>query len=48
MSGPLGFLASNTHLSTRNPEFRIEIEPDCGKDPFFGGSLPEFGGKSLN
>ena len=36
MSGPLGFLASNTHLTTRNPKFRTEIEPECGEDFFFG------------
>ena len=36
MSGPHGFLASNTHLTTRNPTFRTEIEPECGKDLFFG------------
>ena len=35
MSGPLGFLASDTHLATRNPKFRTEIEPECGKDLFF-------------
>ena len=28
------FLASNTHLATRNPEFRTEIEPECGEDLF--------------
>ena len=31
MSGPLGFLASNTHLAIRNPKSRTEIEPECGK-----------------
>ena len=36
MFGPLGFLASNTHLATRNPKFRTEVEPECGKDLFFG------------
>ena len=35
MSDPLGFLASNTHLTTRNPKLRTEIDPKCGKD-FFG------------
>ena len=35
MSGPLGFLPSNTHLATRNPKFRAEIEPGCGEDFFF-------------
>ena len=28
MPGPLGFLASNTHLATRNPKFQTEIEPE--------------------
>ena len=37
MSGPLGFLVSNTHLATRNPKFQTEIEPECGKDLFLGG-----------
>ena len=36
MSGPLSFLASNTHLAIRNPKFRIEIDPKCSKDLFFG------------
>ena len=44
MSGPLGFLTSNTHLATRNPKFRNEIELDCDKDPFFLWSAPKFGG----
>ena len=35
MSGPLGFLASNTHLATRNPKFRTKTEPECGEDLFF-------------
>ena len=35
MSGPLGFLASNTHLTTRNPKFPTEIDPECGEDHFF-------------
>ena len=35
MSGPLSFLASNTHLATRNPKFRTEIKPEYGKDFFF-------------
>ena len=35
MSGPLGFLACNIHLATRNPKFRTEIEPECRKDLFF-------------
>ena len=39
MSGPLGFLASNTHLATRNPKFRTEIDPECGEDLFFGLNL---------
>ena len=43
MSDPLGFLASNTHLATRNPKFWTEIDPKCGKDFFW--SSPEFGGK---
>ena len=25
--GPLGFLAGNIHLATRNPKFRTEIDP---------------------
>ena len=36
MSGTLGFLASNTHLATRNPKFWTEIEPECGKNLFLG------------
>ena len=36
MSSPLGFLASNTHLATRNLKFQTEMEPECGKDLFFG------------
>ena len=36
---PLGFRASNTHLATRNPKFQTEIEPECGKDFFFGLNL---------
>ena len=36
MSGPLGFLASNTHLAKRNPKFRTEIDPECGEYLFFG------------
>ena len=44
MSGPLGFLASNTHLATRNPKFRTDIKPECGED-FFFWFLPEFGVK---
>ena len=35
-SGPLGFLASNTHLATRNPKLRTEIEPKSGENLFFG------------
>ena len=35
VSGPLGFLSSNTHLATSNPKFLTEIEPECGED-FFG------------
>ena len=35
MSDPLGFLTSNTHLATRNPNLCTEIDPKCGKD-FFG------------
>ena len=42
MSGPIGFLARNTDLATRNPKFRTEIEPECGKSFFFWSS-PEFG-----
>ena len=45
MSGPLGFLVSNTHLTIRNPKFRTEIEPECGEDLFFWSS-PEFGAKN--
>ena len=36
MSGPRGFLASNTHVATRNPKFRTEIDPECGEDLFRG------------
>ena len=36
MSGPLGFLASNTLLATRNPKFQTEIDPECVEDLFFG------------
>ena len=35
MCGPLGFLASNTHLATQNLKFWTEIEPECGEDLFF-------------
>ena len=35
-SGPLGFLASNTHLAKRNSKFRTVIEPECSEDFFFG------------
>ena len=34
MSGPLSFLASNTHLATRNPKFGTEIGPEYGEDLF--------------
>ena len=47
MFGSLGFLASNTHLATRSPKFRTEIDPECGEDLNFW-SLPEFGGKILD
>ena len=43
---PSFFLASNTHLATRNPKFRTEIAPKCGVDFFW--SSPEFGGKIAN
>ena len=46
MSGPLVFLARNTHLATRNPKLRSEIEPEGGEDYFL--SLPEFGCKIPN
>ena len=36
MSGPLGFLASNTQLASRNPKFETEIEPECDEHLFFG------------
>ena len=36
MSGLLGFLANNTHSAARNPQFRTEIDPECGEDFFFG------------
>ena len=36
MSGLLGFLTSDTHLTTRNPKFWTKIEPECSKDLFFG------------
>ena len=36
MSGPLGFLANNTHLATRSLKLRTEIDPECGEDPGFG------------
>ena len=39
---PLGFLASNTHLATKNPKFRTEIERECSEDLFFIWSSPEF------
>ena len=32
---PRFFLASNTHLATRNPIFQTEIEPECSEKPFF-------------
>ena len=50
MFGPLGFLSSNTHLATRNPKFRTEIEPECGEDLFFGLHLnldPKFRNSGL-
>ena len=48
MPGPLRFLASNTPLTTRNPEFRTEMEPECGKDIFlfFCGLYLNWGQKS--
>ena len=36
MSGPLGFLASNNCLATRNPKLWTEIEPEHAEDLFFG------------
>ena len=39
MSRPLGFLASNTHLATRNLKIRPEIKPECSEDLFFGFHL---------
>ena len=36
MSGPFGFLASNTHLATRNLKFRTEIDLECVEDLFSG------------
>ena len=48
MSGPLGVLASNIHLATRNPKFRTEIEPECDEDVFvlvfteFGSKIQKF------
>ena len=47
MSGPLVFLASNSHLATRNSKFRAEVELECSKDLFFW-SASEFGGKLWN
>ena len=39
MSGPLGFLASNTHYATRNPKFRIEKNQNAAKAFFSFFSL---------
>ena len=44
MSGPLGFLASNTYLAARNPKFRTELKPNAAKIYLFWSSL-EFGGE---
>ena len=41
---PSFFLASNTHLATRNPKLRTEVEREYGEDLFFWSS-PEFEGK---
>ena len=45
MSGPLGFSASNTHSSTRNPDFWTETEPERGEDLFFCGVYLNVGAK---
>ena len=45
MSGLHSFLASNTHLVTRNLKFRTEIEPECDKDLFFIGLHLNLGAK---
>ena len=45
LSGPLSFLASNTHLTTENPEFRTRIEPECGEDLFLCGLYLNLGAK---
>ena len=37
------FFGNNTHLATRNPKFRTELDPEYGKDFFW--SSREFGGK---
>ena len=39
MSGPIGVLASNTQLATRNSKFQAEIEPECSEDLFFSFGL---------
>ena len=44
MSGPLGFLASNTHLETRNPKYLTNVESECGEEFLFGLHL-NFGSK---
>ena len=44
MSDLLVFLASNTHLATRNPKFLTKIKLERGKD-LFSWSSSEFGAK---
>ena len=41
------FLASNTHLATRNSKFQTEIEPECVKDLFCFGLHVNLGAKFL-
>ena len=48
MSGPLVFLANNTHLATRNPKIRAEMELECSKHLLFFLAASEFGGKFRN
>ena len=47
MSGPLVFLASNTHwpLGNKKSEIPADIEPACGQDLFFFGLHLNLGAK---
>ena len=48
MSCPLGFLASNARLETRNSKFRIEIEPVFPLNRFFSANRRFVGARANN